>query len=240
MMFLIVQNAAVTLCAFPIIILARNKPPSPPSKAASRQEEKLMFKKELKILVKNRSYILLCVCFMTIDSICTAMGAIVASLTKPYKYSSAVNAACGGIFIIFGVIGSFILSIYLDRSPRFKLVILLTSVLSVISTALMIFTLPWAVIPFTINCAVAGFATISMTPIAYAFSVELTYPVPEAMSNGMMVLPNKVYGALIGVVTGKLCEKSPKYALLVFVGNSLISVIAASFLKEELKRLKYK
>ena len=195
----------MTLGTVPLIFIARDKPPSPPSLAASRKDQTLNFRKELNLLLRNRSYLLLCVCFMTVDSICTAMGAIVASLTKPYDYSPLVNAVCGGIFIIFGVIGSFILSVYLDRTPHFKRMILLTSLLAVVSTAASIFTLPWDKVPFTINVAVMGFATIPMTPIAQAFSVELTYPTPEAMANGMMTLPNKVYGALMGVLSSGLC-----------------------------------
>ena len=205
-LFLIVQNAVVTAATLPLIILARDKPISPPSKAASRKEEALNFRKELRLLLGNRSYLLLCVCFMSIDSICTAMGAIVASLTKPYHYSSVFNGICGGIFIIFGVIGSFILSIYLDRTPNFKRVILLTSLLAVVSTGVSIFTLPWNDTAFAVNVAVMGFSTIPMTPIAFSFAVELTYPTPESMSNGMMILPNKVYGALIGVISSFLCQ----------------------------------
>ena len=204
-LFLIVQNVVVTAGTLPLIILARDKPISPPSKAASRKEEALNFRKELGLLLKNRSYLLLCVCFMSIDSICTAMGAIVASLTKPYNYSSVLNGICGGIFIISGVIGTFILSIYLDRTPNFKRVIMLTSLLAVISTGVSIFTLPWNDTAFAVNVAVMGFSTIPMTPIAFSFAVELTYPTPESMSNGMMILPNKVYGALIGVLSSFLC-----------------------------------
>lgn len=40
-LFLIVQNCIVTLGTIPLIIMAKNKPLSPPSKAASRPEESL-------------------------------------------------------------------------------------------------------------------------------------------------------------------------------------------------------
>jgi len=38
-----------------------------------------------------------------------------------------------------------------------------------------------------INLAVLGFFMIPIIPLGYSFSVELTYPVSEAMSNGLMV-----------------------------------------------------
>ena len=101
------------------------------------------FKKELGLLLKNRSYVLLCLSYMSIDSVCTAMGAIVASITQPYGYSPGVNAVCGGIFIIFGVTGAFTLSIYLDRKPNFKMVMMITSLVAILSLGASIFTLPW-------------------------------------------------------------------------------------------------
>lgn len=41
---------------------------------------------------------------------------------------------------------------------------------------------------FSINLAFIGFFVIPIIPSSYAFAVELTYPVPESMSNGMMIL----------------------------------------------------
>ena len=116
------------------------------------------------------------------------------------------------------------------------------ALLSVISTGLSIFSLPSGKAGlFGTNVAVMGFATIPMTPIAFAFAVELTYPAPEAMSNGMMILPNKVYGALMGILSSFLCNKvDPRYAIALFIFNSGVCVISSSLLKQELRRLKYK
>lgn len=108
---------------------------------------------------------------------------------------------------------------------------------------LAIFTIPYPFL-FGLNVAVMGFSTLPMTPIAYSFSVELTYPTPEAMSNGMMILPNKVYGTLIGTVASILCESYPDksgtyWVILLFILNAVVCGISALFLKEELRRLKF-
>lgn len=230
--FLIVQNSIATLATLPLIILSREKPSTPPSHAASHKQEALDFKKELKKLISNRSYFLLTISFMTIDSICTAMGAIVASLTLPYHYSSIENSLCGGLFIVFGVIGSFILSVYLDKYPRYKLTIISISFLAVFANAAAMLTLPSDLkFLFFVNVALMGFATIPMTPIAFAFAVELTYPTPESMSNGMMILPNKIYGVLMGLLASAICEWSPLYAIGLFVVNALICGVSALFMK---------
>ena len=45
--------------------------------------------------------------------------------------------------------------------------------------------------------SVSGFLIISMIPISYSFSVELTFPTPEVVSNGMMVMISQLYGAIL-------------------------------------------
>lgn len=128
----------------------------------------------------------------------------------------------------------------LDKKPKFKITIILISLVAVISTGCSMLTLPsgkkWL---FAINVAVMGFSTIPLTPISYAFAVELTYPTPESMSNGMMILPNKLYGALIGLLTSTICSYSPLYALAVFMVNAAICGLSALFIKEELRRLNF-
>lgn len=175
------------------------------------------------------------------DSICTAVGAIVDSLTKPYGYTPTDNAIAAGAFVTVGILGSFFLSAYLDKHPHFKRAIIGVSILAVLTSTCLIFTLPSKSVPlFVINIALLGVFTISMTPISQAFSVELTYPTPESMSNGIMTLPNKLYGVIIGLVGAILSEQDPKYAVGLFILTAAICGVSAIFLKEEHRRLDFK
>lgn len=42
-----------------------------------------------------------------------------------------------------------------------------------------------------------GFAMIPVFPCGMAFATELTYPIPEAMSNGIMLLWSTVLGSVL-------------------------------------------
>jgi hypothetical protein len=44
----------------------------------------------------------------------TGFGAVIAAITGPFGYKGSVNAVFGGVFILCGVAGSFILGIVLD------------------------------------------------------------------------------------------------------------------------------
>ena len=180
------------------------------------------------------------------------MGAVVAAITYPFGYRGADNAVFGGVFIFFGVFGSFVIGIVLDKTQKYKMTINIISLCAVGCIALGLVTLPsgmsWL---FSINLAFIGFSVIPIIPIAYGFAVELTFPVPEAVSNGMMILPSQIYGAIMGLVAGLICESTkneeppndqlgPKMAIILFGGSALIGAISSLFIKEDLRRLRPK
>jgi FLVCR family feline leukemia virus subgroup C receptor-related protein len=181
----------------------------------------------------------LCISFTCLNCICTCMGAVVSSVTSPYDYTGLDNAIFGAVFIVCGVLGTIVLSILLDRYHRYKLTLLLTSIVSIVALAFSQLTLPSkSTTLFAINVAFLGFSGIPVAPVANAFAVELTYPIPEAMSNGMMNVPNIMFGFVMGITAGFLCQVSPRYAMLMFLFNSVIGCIACLFIKEELRRIK--
>ena len=79
------------------------------------KEEKINFKREFKKLIGNRGYFLLSITFTCLYGIYSSLGAIVSSMTEPYGYTASDNALFGGVFIFFGIVGSLILSILLDK-----------------------------------------------------------------------------------------------------------------------------
>jgi MFS family permease len=178
-----------------------------------------------------------------------SFGAVVASITAPFLYTALDNAIFGGVFIFFGVLGSFVLGVYLDKSAKYKFLINMTSGLSMLFILLGLLTLPFNKWLFTFNLALVGFTVIPIIPISYGFAVELTFPVPEAMSNGMMILPSQIIGALMGVLAGFICglfpkddpeewKKGPKYTVVLFGICAFIGFFSSIFIKEELRRLK--
>jgi len=71
----------VTLLCTPILIFARERPPTPPSQSANKDDEKLDFNKELKALLRNKSYLFLSGTFTFLYGIYTSLGAVVSSVT---------------------------------------------------------------------------------------------------------------------------------------------------------------
>lgn len=71
-------------------------------------------------------------------------------------------------------------------------------IIACVSIPFVFLTLPSGnTVIFSVNIAFVGMAVIPAIPIAYSYSVELTYPISEAMSNGMMILFSQIYGTLL-------------------------------------------
>lgn len=172
----------------------------------------------------------------------SAIGAIISSLTKPYNFSGKDNSLFGGLFISMGITGSLITGVILDRFKTYKLSAIIASVAATIFMACEFLTLPSENAGiFGVNQAILGFFCIPMSPISFAFCVELTYPTPEAVSVGMILLPAKIYGAILSVVGSLLAKKlSPLYAIGLFTINNLIAAVGSFFIIEELRRLRPK
>ena len=83
---MIVQNIVVSIPTIPTLIFAKEKPESPPSAAASRKEEPMNLAQNLRILLRNPSYILLSISFTMLYGIYTSLGAVVAAITAPFGF----------------------------------------------------------------------------------------------------------------------------------------------------------
>lgn len=69
---------------------------------------------------------------------------------------------------------------------------------------------------YAINTGVLGFFVISIIPIGYSFSVELTYPVSEVMSNGLILVLSKLLGAILTIYGTDLTQKQPLLVIIIF------------------------
>lgn len=153
------------------------------------------FQKDIKDLLKNRSYLCLTASFTFLYGVYTSLGAVVSSITAPYDYKSSDNSLFGAIFIASGVVGSFVFGVILDKTARYKRVLVFLCFSSIITISLSMVALPMkSVALLSGSLALVGISVIPIIPVSYGFSVELAYPLAESLSNGMMVLVSQIFG----------------------------------------------
>ena len=88
-----------------------------------------------------------------------------------------------------------------------------------------------------------GFLLLPIIPVGYAFGAELTYPISEAMSNGVMILFSQVCASgLTPAITWVIdkCsdnDEKPFPVLYTYIALVLVGCLISLNLKEDLKRL---
>jgi MFS family permease len=99
------------------------------------------------------------------------------------------------LLLVGGIVGSIVIPAVSDALGRRKLVILIAVILAVPATLGLVLGrgLVFEVICFF----VMGFAVTGVTPVAYQYGAEITFPAPEGTSNGIFALVVQASGLLI-------------------------------------------
>jgi len=97
-----------------------------------------------------------------------------------------VSLIAGG-FLVFGVVAAFLSGAFLDKTKRFKQFFIACAVVSLLCIAVAFWSLPYGnVYIFTANTSIAGMAIVPVISLGYAYAVQLTYPIVETMSTGIL------------------------------------------------------
>ena len=102
------------------------------------------------------------------------------------------------MFSIAGILNSFFIGTLLDKYQCYKKALNVLCVFSLIFLSLNIVSLPTSKVMF--QAAVMMFTGASLIPIvtiAFSFAAELSFPVPESYSIGVMISSAQIFGFLL-------------------------------------------
>lgn len=194
-------------------------------------------KQDLMKLIKNKNYLFLVLSYSLMYGVYTCLGACLDSVVMPYGFTSADAAIFGATFICCGILGSFIMSSLLDKYKWYKK-ILRTSCFGTLGFgSFLIVTFTWGNLAIcTINIGVMGFFILPILPVGYNFACEITYPVSEVMSNGIMMLMAQLTGLVLTALCGAISVNHPKSLAPLLVFCVTIACVSSLFVWEDLRR----
>lgn len=115
-------------------------------------------------------------------------GTIVGILANKMGYSDNNASVFGAVFIIGGIIGSAILGTYVESTRKYKVAVLIVAGIAVVGPLALISTLYTGnVWPVCIAAFLLGF-DLAILPVGIDFGVELTFPIAEPISTGLLML----------------------------------------------------
>ena len=178
------------------------------------------------------------ICFSFLYGTYSCLGSLVNDLLTNFGYSPTDCSIIGAIFIVSGLVGAFVHGFLLDKYNKYLLALRVVCFGTLICGFFFRFTLPME--SFNIlapNIAVLGFFILPIIPVGYGFCSELTFPVSEAMSNGIMGLFSQVMGTAVTSTATKIIEVSPISCVYLLCALMIIACLTSLLVKEDLRRI---
>jgi FLVCR family feline leukemia virus subgroup C receptor-related protein len=157
------------------------------------------------------------------------------------------------VFIVGGIVGSAAFGVWVELKKTYKLSVIIISVLSVASTVATAFAFTSGSSGLvTASCFVIGFSMIPIMAVGFELGVEVTYPIDESYSTGLLMFAGQflgivyvsncnidIYKTLISsILITKQGQHGCVVSQLIFVGSLFVSVVLSFFVKEDLRRQK--
>ncbi|VDN54042.1 unnamed protein product [Dracunculus medinensis] len=225
-----------------IIFFFSKKPPLPPSIAHLQSIENTRdYLITLKEVIVNPSYLLLLISYGLNTGVFYAISTLLNQIILYYHPNEQkLSGTIGLILVVSGMVGSVLCGIFLDRFHRYKMTTLAVYFFSTIGMILftVLISLPqtWAIY---IVAAILGFFMTGYLPIGFEFAAELTYPIPEGTTSGLLNASAQAFGVLMTLAMGQVIHKTSIFLCNIILSSILvIGIILTAFIKADLRRQK--
>jgi len=189
---LLIYGIIALVSSILFIIFAKNRPPSPPSEKII--SEKVFMVQGMKSLVTNKYFVILLVLYFIGLGIFNTITTYIEGIVLPRGFDSTYAGILGGIMLLGGIIGCIIMPALSDKY-RVRKPLLLISILMATLSLLLISFLSDPVLLLLLGF-LFGFGLMSASPIGLEYAIEITRPVPEATSNGLLMMIGQIGGIL--------------------------------------------
>lgn len=213
------------------LIFVKNKPPTP-ANAYSDKTKVLAIEGTFSMFKKRDFNLLFVILFIGLG----AFNAISSVLDIVYDYpdNSPIPGYIGGTMIAGGIIGAILLSSLSDRYKKRKIFIILAMFAGAIFTPILILV-PNDIVRFIV-AFVFGFFLVSALPVGLTFAAEITYPLTEETSNGLMMWIGQIGGIILlaCIMITNIYNDALMYINIIIIAITFVLGIVISFFMKDL------
>ncbi|MGA2480226.1 MAG: MFS transporter [Spirochaetia bacterium] len=227
---LLIEGGVAVVAAVVFVIVAREHPPTPPGPAGF-DDRSLMFD-GLKSMLKQKDFLILMVIFFIGLGMFNGITTWIEEITGPRGFTTTQAGIAGGLMLIGGIVGAFILPLISDNTRRRKPFIVLA--LAGLLPGLVGLTFAASYWLLLVSSFLFGFFLLSAGPIGFQYGAEITLPAPEGTSNSLLLVMGQFSGIIFifGMDAFKAPSGSMTVSLLVILALTVASVVLSLFLKE--------
>lgn len=199
---------ACIICFLATVGIRSSAPPTPPSASAETSGSE-PFVQGLKLLLKNKAYVVLLLCFGSGIAVFTCFSTLLEQILCVQGYTDDFAGVCGALFIVFGIVGAAALGVFVDKTKKFieatKINMSFTALACIAFSV--VSQLRQQKVAVAAVCSLFGFFGFSIYPVAMELSVECSYPVGEASSAGLIFISGQVQSVLYIILLQGLTKR---------------------------------
>lgn len=189
-----------TVLLVTIIFVFKDQPPTPANRAQYMKTSgpQQSYLASMKNLVCNPGYILLLLTYGMNVGVFYAISTLLnTSVVRHFNYEGVTEDAgrIGLVIVVFGMLGSMLSGIILDKTHWYKGTTLTVYFCSFIGMILYTFCFRFGYISVVyLTAALLGFFMTGYLPVGFEFAAEITYPESEGTSSGLLNASAQVFG----------------------------------------------
>ena len=214
------------VAALLFLIFGREAPPTP-----AGYEERVLMLDGLKRMLKLSDFYILALAFFVIGAIFNGVSTWVEVIVRPKGLSMTQAGLIGGLLLIGGIVGVFILPPISDRTHKRKPVFMFGMVLAIPFLVGLAYLNGY--VPLMVTTFLLGLFMMGVGPVSQQYATEKMYPTPEATSAGLLMLVNQLSVVAITAM-GWSNEQSGSFraSLLVLAVALLVTALFVSRMSE--------
>ena len=223
-----IYGGIAVLISVLFLALARERPPTPVG-----PEERSLVLDGLKRLFHQREFIYLFLLFFIGLGVFNAVTTWIEEIVRPRGFSIDQAGIVGGLMVLGGIVGAIVIPPLSDRMRRRVPFLILALVGAIPGLIGLTFASSYPLL--LASAFVLGAFLLSSGPLGFQYAAEITYPVPEGTSNGLLLLAGQVSG--VAFIIGMDALKSPvtgsmTTSLLILIALMVVCLILATRLRE--------
>lgn len=211
------------------VLVARDHPPTPPDLGAGTIPTATLV--GVRQALRVRPFVTFLVIAFVVMGVFNGLSTWVEEIVRPRGFSSVDAGNLGALLLLGGVVGAVVMSALSDRYQR--RVPFMTLALVVAAPALLWVTFAGSVATLDAAALLLGFFMTSAFPVGMQYAAEITAPIPEGTSNGLIQLSGQ---ASVVVVYLMSLTRTPSGSfvpsLCVLAGLLLVSGLVMTRLPE--------
>ncbi|KAE9548869.1 hypothetical protein FO519_007920 [Halicephalobus sp. NKZ332] len=193
-------------CVLATAVITRSEPKHPPTISASKKQ--MDFLPGIKSCFTNKEYLILLFVMGGGIGLFNCLYTVMQQLLCPAGYGNAFSGFCAVLMIVGGVVGATIAGIFVDKTKKFEETL---KIAMGVACFFGVIFLQLALRPnygyFILGlCFVFGVMGLAAYPVGLELSAEVSFPVSETTSTGLIVLSGQIQSVIFVALMTKFAK----------------------------------